>query len=65
MIDETEFVKITANHQEFARKLRQLGISDDEILKQAALIASRWFRLSSKHLTEAARALRTKSTRAA
>lgn len=64
-VPETDFLKLSGNHAELTRKLRQLTIPEGEVLEFAQHLAERWFRLAEEHLADAAAALKSRSRRAA
>lgn len=52
-VPELTFLKITANHNEFAAKLRTLGWSNQHLGKYVEHVGVAWFRLGNQHLLEA------------
>lgn len=52
-ISELEFLKITSNHLELARKFQQLGWANSELHQFAIQVGKRWFELGEQHLEEA------------
>lgn len=62
---ELEFVRLTANHAEFARKLDALALSTADVLEYAKHVCTCWFHLAEEHLAEARTAFAGKCTRTA
>lgn len=52
-IHEREFLRISANHREFARKLAALGFQSGDFDGFATQVCEAWFRLGEAHLAEA------------
>ena len=52
-IHELEFLRISANHREFARKVATLGFQGADIDAFAKQVCEAWFRLGEAHLSEA------------
>jgi hypothetical protein len=53
-VHELEFLKLTQNHAEFARKLGELQLaSDGDLVLHAHHVALCWYQLSLEHLDEA------------
>lgn len=50
---ELRFLKISANHYEFANSLRELHIPETAVLASAKDIAAKWFHLAEDHLKDA------------
>lgn len=52
-VKELEFLKLSANHAELARKLSTLGCPTPDIHQYAQYICEAWFHLGEEHLAEA------------
>jgi len=59
-VHELEFLKLTANHLEFGRKLNTLNFSNPSLIHHAEYIGAAWFHLADEHLKEAKSMLRLK-----
>lgn len=66
-VPELEFLRLTANHAEFARKLDALGLSEaaERIRANARFVARAWLRLGADHLADAKNAAAAGRDRAA
>lgn len=56
-VNELEFLKLSANHLELARKLTTLGFSTPDLYQNAQYVCESWFRLGEEHLAEAKKLL--------
>ena len=56
-VDELEFLKLSANHLDLARKLSTLGFSTPDLNQYAQHVCEAWFRLGEEHLAEAKKLL--------
>lgn len=56
-VHELEFLKLSANHLEFARKLTMLGWPTPDLPSYAQHVCTAWFRLGEEHLVEAKKIL--------
>lgn len=63
-IAEPEFIKLTYNHAEFARKLHDLNIGNSDINEYAHHVAKCWYILALEHLEDARVALANRRRRA-
>lgn len=63
-INELEFIKLTNNHAEFARKLQVLSVQSGDIAEYAQHVATCWYSLAVEHLTDARLALQGNRRRA-
>lgn len=52
-VDELTFLKITANHNEFANKLQKLGWNNSQLNDYVQHVGVAWFLLGDQHLSEA------------
>jgi|GEM_PF-2870818 len=56
-VHELEFLKLSANHLELARKLTMLGWPTPDLASYAQHVCTAWFRLGEEHLVEAKKIL--------
>lgn len=52
-VHELEFLRISANHYQFAKKLTSLGVGSANIGEFARHVCASWFQLGELHLAEA------------
>jgi len=52
-VHELEFLRISANHYEFTKKLTSLGVGSASIGEFARHVCASWFQLAELHLAEA------------
>lgn len=52
-VNELEFLKLSANHLDLARKLSTLGFLTPDLYQNAQYVCESWFRLGEEHLAEA------------
>lgn len=64
-VNELEFLKLSANHLELARKLSTLGFLTPDLHQYAQHVCEAWFRLGEEHLAEAKKLLLADCPRAA
>lgn len=64
-VGELEFLKLSGNHLELARKLSTLACAAPDILEYAKHVSEAWFRLGEEHLAEGKTLNPAKSPRAA
>jgi len=60
-VHELQFLKLTANHLEFDRKLTELHLPNPALGQHAEYIGAAWFHLGDEHLAEVRSLLRLKS----
>lgn len=63
-ISELEFIKLTSNHAEFARKLHVLTVASGDVAEYAQHVAACWYSLAVEHLSDARLALQENRKRA-
>jgi uncharacterized protein (UPF0332 family) len=51
-VSELEFLKLSGNHLELARKLSTLACAAPDLLEYAKHVSETWFRLAEEHLAE-------------
>lgn len=56
-VHELEFLKLSTNHLEFARKLSTLGWPTPDLARYAQHVCTAWFQLGEEHLAEAKKIL--------
>ncbi len=62
-VPERDFLKLCRNHGELTSMLTKIGIDGGDVTEYAKYVSACWFRPGEEHLTEASRAIRTRSTR--
>lgn len=60
-VHELQFLKLTANHLEFERKLAELQLPNPALAQHAEYIGAAWFHLGDEHLAELRSLVRLKS----
>lgn len=63
-VHEREFLRISANHREFSKKLATLGFQSSDFEGFAEQVCEAWFRLCEAHLSEARVLLKAGAPRA-